>query len=139
MRLLIVFLFIFQLWGCRHPEPLDNVELLNGYWEIEWVEFPDGSRKEFGISTTVDFIEITADSGLRKKVSPRLDGTFETSESAEKFTFAIDDGILEMHYRTPYHKWTEIVQSLKEEQLVVKNEDNKVYGYKRYQPLNINK
>ncbi|MDH3796380.1 MAG: hypothetical protein OER83_05865, partial [Flavobacteriaceae bacterium] len=55
MRTVWLFLGVIFLVGCgSKKEPID-LDMLNGYWEIEKVSFPDSSVKTYDISTTIDF------------------------------------------------------------------------------------
>lgn len=137
MRPVLFLLILILISSCKETVTVSDLELLNGYWEIQQVDFPDGGRKEFTVNTNVDYFEVTADSGVRKKVAPRLDGTFKTTKSAEKFTFDIQDGKAILSYETPYNQWQEEILKLKRDLLIVRNADEKTYSYRRYQPINL--
>lgn len=92
----------------------------------------DGTLKEFKVNTSVDFIELNGDSGVRKKLMPRLDGTFREFPSNEKFKVLVQNDSLLMQYQTPYATWTETVIRADDSLLVVRNHDNKEYVYRRY-------
>ncbi|SFW12762.1 hypothetical protein SAMN02927921_00146 [Sinomicrobium oceani] len=128
---------IVVLWGCT-PSPDSQLKDLNGYWEIEKVEFPDGTVKEYGINTTIDYIETTTDSsGIRKKMQPRLDGGYNTSGDQENFGILIKEGHLFLEYHTPLSSWEEKVIKVTEERLILRNTDNLNYFYKRFEPMNL--
>lgn len=124
-------LFIFFFISCGSQDPEEQAKNLSGYWEIQSVQLPDGNVKEFKISTTVDFIEVTGDQGVRTKVSPQLDGSFNTNKTAENFELKVENDSLRMYYTTPYHNWKETVVKAEEEQLILKNED-KIFTYKKF-------
>ncbi len=134
----IVFLSLFVLISCGRQDPSVQIEKLNGYWEIKSVAMPNGDKRDFGISTTIDFIEVTGDSGVRKKVTPKLDGSFLVNNSAEKFTLKIEEDSLRMYYETPFDSWKETVMQVEDSLLKVKNRDQKVYNYKRFSTFNFN-
>jgi hypothetical protein len=136
MRVLII-LFIIILTSCKSESPKEKIPLLSGYWEIEKVTLKDGTVKEFTINTTIDFIEIQDSIGIRKKVSPKLDGTFTTFNQIETFTIEVDNNLLILIYKTPYTTWKEKVLEINKQMLLVENEDEKVYQYKRYIPINL--
>lgn len=128
-----VLLISIVLTACGTRDFQKEIEHLDGYWQIERVVFPDGEEKEFSLSTTVDFIEVEADhKGFRKKVNPKLDGSFVTSDSEEFFTIETSENELFLHYKTEFDTWTETVLSSEENKLVIKNKDDKVYHYKRF-------
>ena len=72
MKRLLFFGFLFILTACQNKVTHEDLPFLNGYWEIEKVNMPDGQTKEYTINTTVDYIEMKDLSGFRKKVYPKL-------------------------------------------------------------------
>ncbi len=127
-----IYLLLLTLFSCGSQSPEEMKGYLNGYWEIEKVKLPDGSEKSFTISTTVDYFEVKGDSGVRKKVSPQLDGTFLTFEQNELFEVIIRNDSLILQYKTPYDQWEETVIKATETEFVVLNKDLKEYHYKPY-------
>lgn len=134
----IVPLLLLVLMGCRPPISAEALSQLNGYWEIERVTFPNGQTKEFGAATTIDYIEVTKMTGFRKKVQPKIDGTFETSNDAERFKITAGANGFELQYtgRTD-ETWREDLIELSENRFSVTNHDGLTYTYKRYEPLNL--
>ncbi|WP_461532693.1 lipocalin-like domain-containing protein [Sinomicrobium sp.] len=123
--------------GCT-PSPETQLQQLTGYWEIESVEFPGGDTKEFDVNTTVDYIELTTDStGFRKKMQPRLDGEYYTTNDSENFSIGLKDNRLILKYHTSLSQWEEEVIKLTENRLILRNADNLNYLYKRYEPLDL--
>ncbi len=125
------------LAGCSQPVTTEDLEHLNGYWEIEKVTFPDGGSKEYTINTTIDYISLTGSIGYRKKVNPKIDGSFETSSDAEEFTIVKEDGTFLMKYENSLSTWTEKLERLSGTDFSVMNEDNITYHYKRFEPFTI--
>ena len=124
---------LFLLMSCANRQnPQAQLDYLSGYWEISQVEFPDGSKKDFNISTTIDFITIEDSLGIRKKLSPTLKGTYYTTRSQESFTFNASEEGLVLYYKTPYDSWQETVITAKDSLLVVQNKDGNLYKYKRF-------
>jgi len=124
-------LLVLLLFSCGH-DPADQKAKLGGYWVIEKVEMPDGTEKLFQLSTTIDFIEVTGDSGVRKKVQPKLDGNFLANDAAEKFLLNIENDSLHMYYKTPFDSWKETVLQARDSVLVVLNIDGKIYSYRKF-------
>ena len=130
--------FLLLLLGCKSPAQKD-LPYLNGYWEIEKVTFPNGNEREFKMNDVVDFIQIEGLEGYRKKVRPKLDGTFTASDDAERFTVTNTNGLLSIQYTTELSMWSEELTRLSQDRFTVRNEDGIVYSYKRFQPLNLTK
>ncbi|WP_313114675.1 lipocalin family protein [Aequorivita sediminis] len=134
---IILLILTTVLFSCEKPNPKEQKQNLSGYWEINTVEMPDGEVKNFGVNTIIDYIEINGDSGTRTKVSPKIDGTFNTNGVTEDFTLNIKENQLIMHYKTSFDEWKETVVEAKDSTLVLKNRDNKTYTYNRFKKFDI--
>lgn len=131
--LFLLFSF-FVLWSCNSVEPEEKISQLNGYWEIQKAELPEGITKEFRFSELVDYIQVSDKEGFRKKVRPQLGGTFITSEDRENFTVRVENDSINLYYTTPYNSWKETVLSSGKEELKILNPDGIIYTYKRFTP-----
>ncbi|AKA33950.1 lipocalin family protein [Flagellimonas lutaonensis] len=136
MRSLLVVVFICVL-GCRPTVSESDLPLLNGYWEIEKVVFSDGNTKQYQSSTTIDYIELEGRKGFRKKVYPKLDGSFEVTNDAEFFTLKVSEKGFVFDYDTGLSEWQEELTQLSSDHFSVVNEDGVTYKYKRFDPINI--
>ena len=134
MRFLAVILILLMV-GCSSKITQKDLDHLNGYWEIEKVIFPDGSSKSYRINETVDFIELTKNEGYRKKVRPRLNGTYEVSADAEPFIVLGREGVFSIRYSNELSEWEEQIKYIGEDKFSVVNQENITYHYKRYKPL----
>ncbi len=136
MKFLIVVLSIFFLLGCVNSISEEDLKYLNGYWEIEKVTFPNGQTKEFKVSTTIDYFEMEGLKGFRKKVQPKFNGTYETSNDAELFTLLQKDNEFEFQYKNAENEWRERILEISDNHFSVVNSDTITYTYKRFQPIN---
>lgn len=126
---------LITLIGCSEPPELQHLE---GYWEIEKVDVPEQGTKEYSISTTLDHYQLLSDStGVKTKVNPRLDGTFTTSGHQENFSIELKDNVILLHYNTPLTSYTEQVVQLKPESLILLNDRNMKYTYKRFEKIEL--
>jgi hypothetical protein len=130
-KTVIVFLLIMFV-SCGKQEPEDMIVNLSGYWEIHKVTMPDGTSKDFSINSTIDFIEVNGKTGLRTKVMPQLDGSFVTTNTAERFTIKIENDSLRLFYQTPFATWKETVLVAKDSTLQVLNHEGKRYIYHKF-------
>jgi len=133
--LIICSLFIIS---CSSKIDTKQLHLLNGYWEIKEVTFKDGAKKEYSINSTVDFISLDSMSGFRKKVNPKFNGTFETSNDAEPFRLRVSNDSIYMKYTNDSNTWEEVLISLTANSFSVKNNEGITYQYNRFEPININ-
>ena len=139
MNKIVPFGIFLMLVACQNKISQEKLSFLNGYWEIEKVTLANGQTKEYKVNTTVDYIEVTELSGYRKKVYPKFDGTFDTSNDAEQFTFILQQDSIEMHYKSELSEWVEVLESLDEDSFSVTNTENITYYYKRFEPINVDK
>lgn len=139
MKFSVIFLSVLLLWGCANNVSEEDLKHLNGYWEIEKVIFPNGQTKEFKTSTTIDYFELEGSKGFRKKVQPKFNGTFETSNDAELFTIVRTDSDFEFRYKNAENEWQEKIREISSESFSVVNRDTITYTYKRFEPINLSK
>lgn len=133
-KLISLLLLSLILIGCDSSSPEEKIANLNGYWEIQSAEQPDGSSKEFRFSEMVDYIVVESNEGFRKKVRPQLGGSFIASDDKELLQVKVENDSINLYYTTPYNSWKETLLSSKEEEIVVKNQHGIIYTYKRFTP-----
>ncbi|MGO4920454.1 lipocalin family protein [Maribacter spongiicola] len=136
MKKLLILSFLI-LASCSSKVDKNQLHLLNGYWEIKEVTFKDGAKKEYSINSTVDYIQLDSLTGFRKKVDPKFNGTFETSNDAEPFHIRISHDSIFMSYNNNSNTWEEVLTKLSEQSFSVKNKDGLIYQYNRFEPINI--
>ncbi|WP_405381651.1 hypothetical protein [Maribacter sp. LLG6340-A2] len=131
------FLLLILLTSCNTAVEPADLPLLNGYWEIKEVRFKDGTKKEYSVNSTVDYITLDSLKGFRKKVNPKFNGSFETSNDAEAFTIKIKNDSLFMEYKNDLTHWQEALLTVSQDFFSVKNEEGVIYHYQRFEPINI--
>ena len=137
MKQLLLFCTLL-ISSCGSIVDQEQLYLLNGYWEIKEVTFKDGTKKEYSVNTTVDFISLDSLKGYKKKMSPKFNGTFETSNDTEPIQIRISNDTIFIKYTTEFNTWEEALLSLSEKSFSVKNDQDITYSYERYEPININ-
>jgi hypothetical protein len=133
----ILVLFILLAVSCQKKFATNEYSKLNGYWEIKNVVLPNGDKKEYSINETIDFFEVKDTVGFRKKVMPQLDGSYRVNNLSEKFSIHNKDGKTFISYSTDYAKWEEELIALDDDELVVKNQHDIEYHYKKPQPFTV--
>ncbi len=136
MKQFLILLVFLSAVSCGKVTD-DNLKNLNGYWEIEEVVMPDGSQKDYKVNATIDYFELKGKEGFRKKVMPQFDGKYLANDVSEKLAIADKDGKMFIKYTTPYSKWEEEILSLDEDELVLKNNHDMEYHYKRAKPFTV--
>lgn len=128
----IILFFVFGLFlSCKQSISETDLQYLNGYWEIEKVVLPDGDKKEYKVNETIDFFKFTDKKGFRSKVMPQLDGTYLTNDLKEDILVVIKNGEAIIQYKTTYSNWKEEIIELSKEKMVLKNQQDIEYYYKR--------
>ena len=131
MKRILLLIVLVSVLSCKQKITEADLSNLNGYWEIEKVELPDGDKKEYKVNETIDFFKIEANKGFRKKVMPQLDGTYLTNDVQEAVVVVVKDGDASLQYKTTYASWNEEIIELTKDKLVVKNQQEIEYYYKR--------
>ena len=131
MKKVMLFLVFGALLSCKQSFVEADLQNLNGYWEIEKVILPNGEKKEYKVNETIDFFKITKSNGFRKKVMPQIDGTYLTNNIQETVKVELIDGTASIYYSTSYAQWNEEIIELSKDKLVIKNQQDLEYYYKR--------
>ena len=137
MKHLIVVLIVFSFIRCSNKVSKEQLEQLNGYWEITEVNFTNGQKKQYIVNQSIDYIELQGMKGFKKKVSPKLDGSYDTSNDAENFTIVEKDGGFLFSYKNKLAQWEDKITAIEANGFSISNEANISYTYKRYEPIKI--
>lgn len=139
MKKSVIVLFIaFVVTSCTQKVSKEETQKLNGYWEIEKVLMADGSEKDYKINMMYDFFEIGKDyKGFRKKVTPQLDGKYLADDTAEAVEITQKDDKVYLNYKTDYATWKEELKSISEDKMVILNQQEIEYHYKKAKAINL--
>lgn len=132
----ILFICLF-LVSCQQKITPEDIAKLNGYWEIEKVSFKDGEDKEFKMNENFDFFKIADNKGIRRKVRPQFDGTFLVNDDYENVKVRFEKEHVYLDYTTAYAKWTEELVRISDDGMLIKNDQNKEYQYKKAAAINL--
>lgn len=123
---------LLLITACKKEVTTSDLTLLNGYWEIEKAKMPDGAEKDYSINTSVDYFEINnTGEGFRQKLMPQFNGEYLTNDLPEKIKVEQEGSKFWIHYKTDFAEWKEQLIKIDEEELVLKNEHDIVYYYKK--------
>ena len=138
-----VLLFIMLLISCHSNVKKEDIKKLNGYWEIKQVKFSTGKTKDYKINETIDYFELRQAQfdnevvGFRQKVMPQFDGKFQTNGIKENIKVVENDNSFFLEYNTKYGKWKEEIISIEDSILVLKNNENLEYTYKKFKTFSL--
>ena len=136
-RFSLLVLLILLLMGCTNAVKESDIKMMQGYWEIEKVVFPNGKEKEYKVNEIIDFFDLKQKAISRKKVKPQFDGSYIMFGDAEAISVSVRDDTAFLEYKTPYAQWKEEIIELSQDKLVLRNEQNTEYHYKRPIPFSI--
>lgn len=133
----LLFFLTYLLISCSQTVTIKDVEKINGYWEIEKVLLADGTKKEYNVNETIDYFEIKSNKGFRKKVVPQLDGTYLINNQFENINIIKNKSLFYIKYNTKYTKFKEQIIEIHDSILVLKNDQNVEYHYKKPIPFSV--
>ncbi|MBT3560057.1 MAG: hypothetical protein HN773_05130 [Flavobacteriaceae bacterium] len=117
----------------------NNIEILNGYWEIQSVTKEGKLMKKYSFSNTVDFFYIKDLEGYRKKVTPRSDGRFMVTLHQANLNVTKENGEFILRYLNKSKTYFEKIKKIDSQQLIILDNEGYIYKYNRYIPIEINK
>ncbi len=127
-RLIILFFFIISC------DKQINVDLINGYWEIVSVSKNNEFVKEYPFSNAVDFFIIDSlNNGYRKKIKPKINGSFEITLHEIPISIKNSNNFYEIKYYSTGNQYTETISKLDQNRLVIKNSEGIIFSYKRFE------
>ncbi len=131
------FLLFLVLASCKQKIQTSDIQKINGYWEIEKVVLPNSGDKDYKINETIDFFKLKNNVGYRKKVTPQLNGKYLVNDFSEKIKISVKDDKTYIEYATDFAIWKDEIISISDEKLVLKNDANIEYCYKKPIPFTI--
>lgn len=124
--------------SCGQDQKEDNsfdINAINGYWEIVQAQNPYGKNVVYSINSTIDYFELKDSVGFRKKMKPNINGNYKTSLDLEKFEVYVENDTVKLAYKTLYSQWNEAVLRLNDSLMLIKNDKDFLYTYKRFNAL----
>lgn len=137
MKKIAFILIAFLLMSCKTEVKKEDLTKLNGYWEIKQVTLANGDTKDYKVNETIDFFEVKNNEGFRQKVMPQLDGTYKTNGIKESLKVFEKENTYFIECKTDYGKWNEEIITIEDSTLVLKNKQNLIYTYKKYEPFSL--
>ena len=128
---------VLLLFACSGGPSEEDLEFLQGYWEIRRVIFPDGGEKEYVASAAIEYLAWDGQTGFRKKMQPTIKGTFLTSDDALPMKIIWRDQRLFLSFEGGEAPWEEEVLKLQQDVLITRHANGLRYEYSRYEPLQI--
>ena len=97
MRNSILIFTLLLFTACSKSIAETDLVHINGYWEIEEVQFTNGDVKPYKYNESIDYISINDRLiGFRKKLKPGFNSKYITSKDAEGITAKIENNSLNL-------------------------------------------
>ena len=133
INFLIIILYGLFYYSCHESKDL---QYLNGYWEISSVVIEGQEVKNFPFSGTIDFFILDKkNNGFRKKVKPKIDGSFYITMHEIEFKIEMKKNDIYLVYGKGKN-FVESLVKLDSTKMILKNMDGFIYEYKRFYPNN---
>ena len=129
-RSIILFLLILCL-GCENKITPSDLDLINGYWSIDYITHKNETFYPKGAAKLLDFYEVNDREGVRKKAQPQLDNKFLVTEDLNNFKIIFKAEKYYLSFRTVWDQWQEKIVELSENKLVLEHQEKR-YHYKRF-------
>jgi hypothetical protein len=133
MKYLWILIIAFVALSCTDQSTDDKLNYLQGYWNIEHVEKPDGTEQEFPFTNHMDFFEINGNSGTKSRVSPTFDGRFIGYGETIRFDWEERENQLLLKFGTGDNAYNMILREATKEEMVLIHENGTIYYYLPYQ------
>ena len=130
----ILLILTLILTSCNNTPTEEEIDNLNGYWEIKRVEKEAENPREYSFNQMVDHIQVEGQEGVRRKVRPQFDGSFIASEDEEFFSIEIEGDSINLYYETPFSSWKETLISSSQDEIELLNQYGIRYTYQRFTP-----
>lgn len=136
MKYLYCLFFILFL-RCSETISQDDLQYLNGYWDIELVESESKKVTKFGVNSTIDFYYLDkTNNGYRKKATPDFSGKYKTNKIKDAISINKKDGQYNIQTTTELDSWTDTIIELTAEKLVLQNNKGVLFHYKKHEKYN---
>ena len=139
MKKIVVYFVLFILCSCTEKINRHDLQKLNGIWEIEKVENNNGVVKEYKINESVEQIQFEDNKGTRRKVRLAYNGNFLLNTIIQEFSVEEVDQSFIIVNKTEFSNWKEEIKWLSHEKLVLENEQEMKYYYKKRKDIKIGK
>ena len=117
--------------GCNSRLVKPEIELLNGYWRIDFISQKNETFRPEGITKLLDYYSLEKNIGVRKKVEPLINNNFIITEDRNSFRIVYNGKDYFLQFETRWDQWREKIIKLNKSELVLEHQEKK-YHYIRF-------
>lgn len=121
--------------SCNNKIKSSELDLLNGYWSIEYITHKNETFYPKGVTKLLDFYEVNDREGIRKKTQPQLNNKFLVTKDLNKFNIKFINKNYYLSFQTVWDQWEEKIIELNQNKLVLEHQEKR-YHYKRFDKTN---
>lgn len=129
MKQFFLLLAFFLFLNCQGESHID-LDQIDGYWQIEFVQQKDEIFESKQSFLLYDYYSTQNNTGIYKKVAPQINGSFKTSDSAIRFEILKTKGDFILQFTSPWNTWFKTIKYLDSKKLVLFHQDRS-FHYKR--------
>ena len=122
-------------FSCKNKITLGELDLLNGYWSIDYITHKNETFYPKGTTKLLDFYEVNDRDGIRKKTQPQMNNKFLVTKDLNNFKIKFINKNYYLSFQTVWDQWEEKVIKLNQNKLVLEHQE-KIYHYKRFDNTN---
>ena len=126
-----IFILLFFEIGCNSRLVKPEIELLNGYWRIDFISQKNETFRPEGITKLLDYYSLEKNIGVRKKVEPLINNNFIITEDQNPFRIVDNGKDYFLQFETRWDQWREKIIKLNKSELVLEHQEKK-YHYIRF-------
>ena len=121
--------------SCNNKITSSELDLLNGYWSIEYITHKNETFYPKGVAKLLDFYEVNDREGIRKKTQPQLNNKFLVTKDLNNFKIKFINKNYYLSFQTVWDQWEEKIIKLNQNKLVLEHQEKR-YHYKRFDKTN---
>ena len=133
----LILFFTINSNGCIRNSSKINLELLNGYWRINFITQKNETFRPNGLTKLVDHYSLENKNGIRKKAQPLIENKFIVTEDGSPFKIVNIENDYFIEFETKWYQWQEKIVKLNKAELILEHQEKR-YHYKRFS-YNLNK
>lgn len=131
MKNTAICLLLLVLVSCKKSFTPSDLVLLNGNWEIENVELPNGRTNDYTINPSGEAIQFKDGKGTKTKIMLSLDGSIKPTPRITHFVVLDSNNVTYLKNSLSESVWLETLKEISDTKLVLENQQNIIYQYKR--------
>lgn len=124
-------MILFLEIGCHSRFVKPDLELLTGYWRIDFITQKNETFHPNGTTKLLDYYSLEKNNGIRKKVEPSINNNFIITEDQNPFKIVDNGKDYFIQFETRWDQWKEKIIKLNKSELVLEHKEKR-YHYIRF-------